>query len=213
MRRLLHRRPSPAFVIATIALFLAAGGTTYALTIPAGSVGTAQLTPGAVSNSKLRTGQVTNSKLARNTVTFSKLAKGQFTNESIRNGTLTGDDLAAKTVTGANINLQTVGRYASVATNNTFVQQSGQITIKAQDATSTVLDFGAPMAGKPLLVAVDGGQPGFVTAAPCGGQSAANPSGVTCPAAVNTTSHVRVLTFDATGAPAGRAFTLVSPQG
>ncbi|MDT7802398.1 MAG: hypothetical protein QOI78_5831, partial [Actinomycetota bacterium] len=47
--------PSPAFVISLIALFVALGGTSYAAitTLPANSVGTAQLKTGAVTGAKL----------------------------------------------------------------------------------------------------------------------------------------------------------------
>src|SRR5258708_7048681 len=51
-----HRfRPSPAFVLSLIALFVALGGTSYAAitSLPAGSVGTAQLKNGAVTAAKI----------------------------------------------------------------------------------------------------------------------------------------------------------------
>ena len=48
------RRPSPATVIASVALFVALGGTTYAaITLPANSVGTLQLKKYAVTKEKL----------------------------------------------------------------------------------------------------------------------------------------------------------------
>ena len=48
------RRPSPALVIACLALVVAMTGTTWAVTtLPAGSVGSTQLRTGAVTNSKL----------------------------------------------------------------------------------------------------------------------------------------------------------------
>ena len=57
MRRLLDRRPSPALVVACIALVVALGGTGYAaIKLPRGSVGTAQLKTGAVTSGKVRDG-------------------------------------------------------------------------------------------------------------------------------------------------------------
>jgi hypothetical protein len=48
------RAPSPALVVSVIALFIALGGTTYAATsLPANSVGTAQLKNGAVTTVKI----------------------------------------------------------------------------------------------------------------------------------------------------------------
>ena len=76
MRRILRRRPSPALVIACLALGVALGGTSYAtvLQVPRASVGTPQL----------RNAAVTTPKLARNAVTSIK----------VRNGTLVRADFA-----------------------------------------------------------------------------------------------------------------------
>ncbi len=48
-----RHRPSPALVVAMLALFIALGGTTYALTIPRNSVGEPQLKDRAVSGRKV----------------------------------------------------------------------------------------------------------------------------------------------------------------
>lgn len=51
------KRPSPALVISLVALFVALGGTSYAVSqLPKGSVGTDQLQKGAVTSSKLSKG-------------------------------------------------------------------------------------------------------------------------------------------------------------
>jgi hypothetical protein len=70
MRRISIRRPSPAMVVAGIALAVALGGTSYAtvLQVPRASVGPAQL----------KTGAVTNKKLARNAVTAAKVRNGSL---------------------------------------------------------------------------------------------------------------------------------------
>ncbi len=53
----LLRLPSPALVVAMLALFVAVGGTSYAVTaLPRASVGTAQLKPDAVVSSRVRDG-------------------------------------------------------------------------------------------------------------------------------------------------------------
>jgi hypothetical protein len=65
--RLLQRRPSPAIVISSIALFMSLGGVGYAATqLPNGSVGAAQL----------KTNAVTNSKIANNAVSYKKIQAG-----------------------------------------------------------------------------------------------------------------------------------------
>jgi hypothetical protein len=63
-RRVLANRPSPAMVVALIALFVAMGGTGYAVTkLPKRSVGSIQLKKGAVRKENIAKGAVTVSKL------------------------------------------------------------------------------------------------------------------------------------------------------
>ena len=55
MRRILRHRPSPALVVACLALTIALGGTSYAaVTLPRNSVGTPQLKKNAVNASKVK---------------------------------------------------------------------------------------------------------------------------------------------------------------
>jgi hypothetical protein len=55
MRRILRHRPSPALVVACLALTVALGGTSYAaVTLPRSSVGTAQLKRNAVTSVKVK---------------------------------------------------------------------------------------------------------------------------------------------------------------
>jgi hypothetical protein len=59
MRRITSHRPSPAMVVAFIALLLALGGGAYAqLRIPRNSVGTKQLRANAVTSPKVRAGSL-----------------------------------------------------------------------------------------------------------------------------------------------------------
>jgi hypothetical protein len=59
------RRPSFPTVISLIALFVALGGTSYAVTkLPANSVGNRELKPNAVSSGKIRNGAITSRDLA-----------------------------------------------------------------------------------------------------------------------------------------------------
>lgn len=74
------RRPSPALVVAGVALLFALGGTGYAtvLQVPRNSVGPAQLQANAVTPPKLRNGAVNNAKLANNAVTSVKVQNGSL---------------------------------------------------------------------------------------------------------------------------------------
>jgi len=60
MHRLKRFKPSPAMIVAIVALVLSLGGTSYAaIVLPAGSVGTKQLKSNAVVGSKVKTGSLT----------------------------------------------------------------------------------------------------------------------------------------------------------
>lgn len=65
MHRIARYRPTPAMVVATIALLVALGGTGYAATaLPVNSVGTAQLKAGAVNAAKVKPGSLLKSSFA-----------------------------------------------------------------------------------------------------------------------------------------------------
>jgi hypothetical protein len=213
MRRILRRRPSPALVVATIALFLAAGGTTYALTLPANSVGSAQIQAGRVLNSKLAPGSVSNSKMGRNAVTFSKLASNQMTSAKIRNASLLGEDLAPNTVTGAQIDESTLAitKFALVDSAGNAGKASTGVTVATHTGNTTIVNLGASVAGLPVNVTLQGATPGQIVAAPCGGESSSNPNGTTCSAPYTTPQYVQVKTFDKTGAELALPFSLSIP--
>ena len=80
MRRISLRHPSPALVIACIALGMALGGTGYAtvLNVPKNSVGTAQLKSAAVTNGKLASNAVTSAKVKNHSLLNADFAAGQL---------------------------------------------------------------------------------------------------------------------------------------
>jgi hypothetical protein len=80
MRKLLRRRPSPAMVVACIALLVALGGTSVAAVsqLAKNSVGPAQLQFGAVTNQKIRNNAVNSSKVANRSLLRTDFAPGQL---------------------------------------------------------------------------------------------------------------------------------------
>jgi hypothetical protein len=74
------RRPSPAMIVACIALLVALGGTSVAAVsqLARNSVGTPQLRTGAVTNPKLRNNAVNSSKVAPRSLLRSDFAPGQL---------------------------------------------------------------------------------------------------------------------------------------
>jgi hypothetical protein len=78
MSRLRVRRPSPALIVAMLALLVALGGTSYAVTqLPAKSVGTMQLRKRAVTGPKIRNNAVTSSKVRNGSLLARDFKDGQ----------------------------------------------------------------------------------------------------------------------------------------
>jgi hypothetical protein len=110
------RAPSPAMVVACIALAIALSGASYAaVTLPRNSVGTKQL----------KTGAVTNAKIHKNAVTGIKVKDSSLTGADIANNSLTGDDVNESTLSG--VDAATLGGHgagyfevASTAANPQF---------------------------------------------------------------------------------------------
>ena len=203
-----------ALIVASLALFVAIGGTTYAgITLPANSVGSAQLKRSAVVNSRIFPGAVSNSKMGRGAVTFSKMASNQMTSAKIRNASLLGEDLTNETVTGQQINEATLNitRFALVDGTGTLAAGSSGVSVASAVGNTVVVNFGSSVAGRPILATLSGETPGQVVAAPCGGASSSNPNGVTCAGAFTSPQYVQVKTFNAAGNEASRPFSLSVP--
>jgi len=79
MRKLL-RRPSPAMIVACLALLMALGGTSVAAVNQLGrnTVDTPQLVNGAVTNPKIRNNAINSSKVANRSLLRSDFAPGQL---------------------------------------------------------------------------------------------------------------------------------------
>jgi hypothetical protein len=131
MKRILRRMPSPAMVVACIALAVALGGTSYAaIKLPRNSVGTTQLQKNAVVASKLNARSVGPQKLQNNAVTTRSVKDGQLTGAKIVESTLAQVPSAKNADNAANAALaggNTVKRFAT--------------TVAPGGAPATVLDL------------------------------------------------------------------------
>jgi hypothetical protein len=86
MRRISRLRPSPAMLVASLALFVALGGVGYAaLNLPTGSVKSKHLAAGSVKKSEI----------AGNAVGRRELASAAVTSGDVANGSLRAADLAS----------------------------------------------------------------------------------------------------------------------
>ena len=99
---------SYANVVATLALFVALGGSAYAIKqLPKNSVGTKQLKKTAVSTGKLKGNAVTKNKIRKNAVVTRKIRGGAVTRNKIKNSSVNGAKIADNSVTGSEINAST----------------------------------------------------------------------------------------------------------
>ena len=90
MRRIPLRRPSPAMVVASVALLVALGGTSVAAVsqLGRGSVGPLQLRTGAVTTPKIRNAAVTAPKIRGNVITSFHVRNRSLTRADFRPGQL-----------------------------------------------------------------------------------------------------------------------------
>jgi hypothetical protein len=79
MGRLLGHRPSPAMVVALVALVIAMAGTSYAaIELPANSVGTKQLKRGAVTRGKIKSNAIVASKVKDDSLTGADIVEASL---------------------------------------------------------------------------------------------------------------------------------------
>jgi hypothetical protein len=79
MRRITSHRPSPAMVVACIALLVALGGTSYAVqALPQASVGSKQLKNNAVTSKKIKNGAVNANKVKNGSLLSADFKAGQL---------------------------------------------------------------------------------------------------------------------------------------
>ncbi len=102
MRRI--KTPSPAMVVATVALFIALGGAGYAaVSIPRNSVGTNEIKNFAVTPLKIQPGAIKTKKLRDNSVTTLKIADAAVTTPKIADAAVTTPKIADGAVNSAKV--------------------------------------------------------------------------------------------------------------
>lgn len=126
MEKRAPRRPSPAMVVAILALCLAVGGTAFAAV---------KLGKNAVKTKNIKNGAVTESKIAGNAVTESKIA----------NGAVSAGKLGASS--------KALWVETALGSPTTLKNQSGGVSLHAGPATGeTVVDFGTNVTNRAISV-------------------------------------------------------------
>ena len=228
MRRLTTSRPSPALIVAVLALVLAVAGTAIAgpqamisgLTKSTVKkiakrqatravdgrfpVDGSEIADGTVGSAKLGGGAVTSSKLGDAAVTSTKLGDAAVTSTKLGAAAVTTDKLANGAVTAP----KTAMQWALVDSDGTIVDQSGGISMTVVSGPNYYMDFGSNMAGKAIQATTvfrdaDDGTGSSPLVALCGGP----PLGATCSEpGTNNQNHVFVFTSDAAGNDDPQAF-------
>jgi hypothetical protein len=138
-----RRHLSFANVTAALALFVALGGTGYAaISIPANSVGGAQIRPNAVGaseirasavgRSEIRAGGVASSEIARDGVGASEIRRGAVGSSEIHNGAVRGGDIKNGTIASIDIGAGAIEpANLSTATRATFQATALRVAVDA----------------------------------------------------------------------------------
>jgi hypothetical protein len=170
--------PSPAMVVALLALFLALGGSAYALVITG-----AQIRNGSITGPDIRNRSLTGKKFQVNSIGGNAIKPS-----SLKSNTFPGRILQANSVTGGQINESTLGPVpqATGAQNQAIVNAQGQLVSGRGVAGVALTAPGtyqvtfnqavAPCAYSGMLVNSSGGAPpiGLIGAATIG----ANPNAI-----------------------------------
>jgi hypothetical protein len=104
VKYILRRRPSPAFVIACVALFVSLGGVSYAVAT------------GSIDSRELKNNSVRSKDVRNNTLRTFDIRNNEVRGFDIRNSTVQGRDVAFNTLTGADISESSLTKVPSAAT-------------------------------------------------------------------------------------------------
>ncbi len=142
------RRPSPAMCVSLIALFLSAGGASYAaVTIPAASVGATQLKTFAVTNPKLGTNSVGSRKIMPGAVGFYRVNRNEVQLRVNGSCTGAGQAITSVSVTGST----TCGSNSPIESDS----GAGKATAIASGTTPTTVATYQAAGGTAYLVQAD----------------------------------------------------------
>lgn len=129
-------RPSPAMVVAILALCLAVGGTAFAAV---------KLGKNAVKTKNIKNGAVTESKIAGNAVTESKIAGSAVTEGKIASGAVSAGKLSGSA--------KALWVETNFGSNTSIKNQSGGVTVSAGPSTGeAIVNFGVDVTNRAITV-------------------------------------------------------------
>jgi len=126
VKYILRRRPSPALVIACIALFISLGGVSYAVAT------------GSIDSREIRNNTISSNDVRNNSLRTFDIRNNEIRGFDVRNSSLQGRDIAFNTLTGADINESTLGAVPSATS-------AGSVANLKTVVPTTVPEGGAPV--------------------------------------------------------------------
>src|SRR5579864_7326341 len=149
MRRI-TLRPSPAMIVATIALLFALGGTGVAATVLAhNSVGTAQLKNSAVTNSKIASNAVTTAKVKNHSLLRTDFASGQI--PAGPRGPVGLQGARGPTGPAGPAGTAAATKWALVGKDGNLIAGSPGVTITHPTAGNFFVNFGSALTGHAVI--------------------------------------------------------------
>ena len=129
---LAHGRPSPALVVASLALFVSLSGVSYGVAT------------GFIDSREIKNNEVRSIDLRNNEIRTRDLRNNETRGIDIRNSTVQSRDIAINAVQGVDVKEDTLGKVPSAATADSATTAGGVSTLKVIPLT-TVPEGGAPV--------------------------------------------------------------------
>ncbi len=158
MKSLLHRRPSPALVIACIALFVSLSGVSYGVAT------------GFIDSREIKNNEVRTRDLRNNDIRTRDLRNNEIRGIDIRNSTIQGRDIGINQVTGTDVRESTLQKVPSAAAADSATTATSSGTA-ANVGGMTVKKFFAKIPGGAGTTEIFRGE-GFVLLGSCSAASA-----------------------------------------
>ena len=141
MKSSLSRLPSPALVIACVALFVSLGGVSYGLAT------------GSIDSREIKNNTIRSKDVRNNTLRTFDIRNNEVRGFDVRNSTIQGRDVAFNTLTGSDISESSLGKVPSATTADT----AGSATTAGSVATlRTVAPTGLAEGAAPVTLATHG---------------------------------------------------------
>jgi hypothetical protein len=141
----LSRLPSPALVIACVALFVSLGGVSYGLAT--GSIDSREIKNNAVNSKDMRNNTIRSKDVRNNTLRTFDIRNNEVRGFDIRNSTIQGRDVAFNTLTGNDVAESSLGKVPSATTADTATSATtaGSVATLRTIAPTSLAEGAAPV--------------------------------------------------------------------